>query len=97
MTPIAIFKKDHVLNLGNLIKTPVISVGIFHKKQECLIDSGASISVISESCVPKSYHIDKCFNQIRDLSGRLNILGQIFIEIKINDIKTVERLVVIFV
>ena len=96
MTLIVIFKTDHVLNLGNLIKTPVVYVGIFHKKQDCLIDSGASISVISESCVPKSYHIDQCFNQIRDLSGRLNILGQIFIEIKINEnTKTVERLVVI--
>ena len=95
MILIVSFKRDHVLNLGNLIKTPVISVEIFHKEQDCLIDSGASISVISESCVPKSYHIDKCFNQVRDLSGQLNILGQIFIEIKINDIKTVERLVVI--
>ena len=54
MILIVIFKRDHVLNLGNLIKTPVISVDIFHKKQECLIDSGASISIISKSCVPKS-------------------------------------------
>ena len=89
------FKLDHVLNLGNLIKQPMIYLGIFHNKHKCLIDTGASISIISENCVPRSYHIEKFNNNIRDLSGQLNILGQIVTEIEIGEIKTIERFVVI--
>ena len=60
----------------------MIYIGIFQNKGKCLIDSGASISIISEITVPKSYHIEKCNKSIRDFSGQLNILGQIFTEIK---------------
>ena len=41
----------------------MIYIGIFQNKGKCLIDSGASISIISEITVPKSYHIEKVTNR----------------------------------
>ena len=59
----------------------MIYIRIFQNKQKSLIDSGASISIISEPSVPKTHHIAKCNKSIKDLSGQLNILRQILIEI----------------
>ena len=66
---------------------------ILQKKQKCLIDSGTSINVIIEHSIPKTYHIEKCNESIKDLSGQLSILGPIFTEI--GGVKTMERFVVI--
>ena len=91
MIKIVFFKIGHILNIDNLIKQPIIYLGIFQNKCKCLIDSGASVSIISKISVPKNYYIEKYERTIRDLSGQLNILGQISTKIEIGEIKITER------
>ena len=51
------FKTDHVLNIRNVTKQPIIYIRIFQKRRKSLIDSGVSIGVIAEHYVPKTCHI----------------------------------------
>ena len=61
----------------------MIYIGIFQNKRKCLMDSSASISIISEISVPKSNHIEKCNKSIRDHSSQLNIPGQVSLKLKL--------------
>ena len=77
------------------MKQPIIYLRIFDNKRKCLIDSGATLSVISESSVPRNCHIEIFQKSVKDLSGKLNVLGQISTEIEIGEVKIIERFVVI--
>ena len=89
------FKTDQVLNMRNLIKQPIIFIRIIQNRRKSLIDSDASIIVITEHSVLKTCDIEKCNKSTKDISGKLNIIGRIFTDIENGGIKTMERLVVI--
>ena len=95
MIEIVFFRTSHVLSIDNLVKQPIIYLRIFDNKRKCLIDSGATLSVISENSVPRNCHIEIFQKSVKDLSGKLNILGQISTEIEIGEVKVIERFVVI--
>ena len=73
---------------------PYIKIGINTCKTFGLLDSGASLSVINENLIDHS-KLEPCDTIVCDLSGSLNILGKIKLNLTLNKINVTALFIVV--